>query len=470
MTTVADGRLDGLLLGDREAEGTQPGAGPRGHGPTIRFRRPVPVLAAVTVAGPFEDEGPLHGRFDRKLRDHLAGQRTWEMAEAKFQEMAVDMAIEAAGLRRSDIDAMLGGDLLNQLGAASFAARAIDLPMLGLYGACSTCGQGLLLGAALCDAGYFRRVVVVVSSHHHAAERQFRFPTEFGNQRPPTAQWTATGAAAFVLGWPEAGAGSGGDDAGDGRDGERGRGGPDSRGDDGGGRATRDAHANGQGGRGERGTSGDDGGGRAARDAHANGQGGRRDLGPGTNGHRHPGESGVDAGADGHGTPASTASADRRPRIVAGTTGRVVDMGLKDPFDMGGAEAPAAADTILRHLRGRDKGPEHFDAIATGDLARYGRPVAEELLGDRGVEVNLRDCGERLYDPRRQDVHAGGSGAACCALVLAADLMPKVRAGEWQRLLFVATGALLSPTSYQQGESIPCIAHAVEIVAPGADS
>ncbi len=408
----------------RAAQAADSVAGAQARRPTMRFTRPVPVMAAVTVAGPAEQAGPLGGRFDRLLADHLVGQRTWEMAEAHFQEMAAEMAIAAAGLRRQDIDAVLGGDLQNQLGATGFAARIIDLPMLGLYGACATCGEGLLLGAALCDAGFCRHVLVVVSSHHHAAERQFRFPTEFGTQLPPTAQWTATGAAAFVLG--------GGDIAGGAAPP-----GPDGDGGDGGAsRRERNRHT------------------RRHRDEAADGDGDDRGRASGGNG-------------DVHGAAAGAAAASRRPCIVAATPGRVVDMGVKDPYDMGGAEAPAAADTILRHLRGRDLGPRAFSAIVTGDLARYGRPVCEDLLRQEGVEANLRDCGERLYDFARQDVHAGGSGAACCGLVLAADLLPRVRAGEWERLLFVATGALLSKTSYQQGQSIPCVAHAVEIVAPG---
>jgi stage V sporulation protein AD len=337
---------------------------------TLRFAHPVAVRGSASVAGPVEARGPLAGRFDRVIDDHLVGQRTWELAESRLQQMAVELACDQAGVRLADLDAVLGGDLLNQLGASSFAARELDRPFIGLYGACATLGAGLLLGAALCDAGHARRLAVVVSSHHDAAERQYRFPTEFGNQRPPSAQWTATGAAAFVL---------------------------------------------------ERAPAADDGG-----------------------------------AADGG-----------RPCIVAATPGRVVDWGVSSPYEMGAAEAPAAADTIAVHLAARGVGPERFDAVATGDLARIGRPLCEHLLRERGVALSLVDCGERLYDPDRQDVHAGGSGAACCGLVLAADLLPRLASGAWRRLLFVATGALLSVTSYQQGESIPCVAHAVEIVAAG---
>ncbi len=430
---VAGGTLAGVVTRERGRAGAAPAdsvAGALPRRPSMRFRRPVPVLAAVTVAGPVEQAGPLGGRFDRRLRDHLGGQRTWEKAEARFQEVAVEMAAAAAGLRPEDIDAVLGGDLQSQLGATSFAGRTIDLPLLGLYGACASCGEGLLLGAALCDAGLCRHVVVVVSSHHDAAERQFRFPTEFGTQRPPTAQWTATGAAAFVLGF------------GDGADGAAAE--PDPEGDgDPADRPQRD---------------------RDGRDGHreGRGRGGGGRTGSG-GGHIDGGQNGT-APRDARG---DSAAASRRPCIVAATPGRVVDMGVKDPYDMGGAEAPAAADTIARHLRNRGLAADAYAAIATGDLARYGRPVCEDLLREEGFAVRLSDCGERLYDPTRQDVHAGGSGAACCGLVLAADLLPRVRAGEWRRLLFVATGALLSPTSYQQGESIPCIAHAVEIAAPG---
>ena len=348
----------------RAAQAADSVAGAQARRPTMRFTRPVPVMAAVTVAGPAEQAGPLGGRFDRLLADHLVGQRTWEMAEAHFQEMAAEMAIAAAGLRRQDIDAVLGGDLQNQLGATGFAARIIDLPMLGLYGACATCGEGLLLGAALCDAGFCRHVLVVVSSHHHAAERQFRFPTEFGTQLPPTAQWTATGSVAVA----------------------------------------------------------------------------------------------VEAGAR------ERALA----RLTAFTPGRVVDYRVKDPFHMGAAMAPAAADTLAVHLDALALPAPAYGAIYSGDLGGVGAPLCTDLLRAAGWDVPLRDCGRELYDPSHQDVHAGGSGAACSALVFAARILPALHSGTYRRACLCTTGALHSPTTYQQGESIPSVAHAVSLESPGS--
>jgi len=284
------------------------------------------------------------------------------MAESKMVEEAVDLALLKAGLERSGLDFLLAGDLLNQIIAASFAARTIDVPFLGLYGACSTIAEAMALGAVLIDGGYATRVCAVSSSHHDTAERQYRFPTEFGAQRPPTAQWTVTAAGAVILGPPGAG----------------------------------------------------------------------------------------------------------KLQITHATIGRVVDQGIRNPFDMGAAMAPAAADTIAAHFKDTGRQPEAYDLVATGDLAAIGHPLAAELLEEQGWDLDGRfiDCGQMIYD-ETQDAHAGGSGCGCSASVFAGYLARNLAEGKFKRILFVATGALHSPTTCQQGETIPCVAHAVVVERSG---
>ena len=332
----------------------------RRTGRTLRFAEAW-VTAAAAVAGPTEGRGPLGAAFDEVCPNHLLGCATWERAESELQRRALQQLCARLGVQPGDFDLLLAGDLLNQNVATSFAAREVDVPLCGLYNACATFGEGLGLAGALCDGGYCRRVAVVVSSHHDAAERQYRFPIELGNQRPPSAQWTATGAVAVAV---EAGAGA-----------------------------------------------------RAA------------------------------------------------ARLAAFTPGRVVDFVVRDPFNMGAAMAPAAADTLAAQFSDLGLHPGDYGAVFTGDLARVGVPLCEELLRGRGLDLRLRDCGSELYDPAHQDVHAGGSGAACSALVFAARILPELRGGRFGRACLCATGALHSPTTFQQGESIPGLAHAVTLEA-----
>ncbi len=328
---------------------------------TWAFRNPPVILSVAAVAGPMEGRGPLGGKFDEVLPDQLLGQKSWEQAEAKILEKAIRAALAKARVTESDVDLLISGDLLNQLLASTFGARGLDIPFFGIYGACACWTEGLTLAAALLDGGYVDRTVVAASSHHLSAERQFRYPTEFGVQRPPTATWTATGAGAAVLAY-------------------EGRG----------------------------------------------------------------------------------------PRVTHATPSRLIDVGFKDPYDLGAAMAPAAADTIVQHLRDCGRTPEDYDLIITGDLGRVGKPMAEELIREAGFDVTpvFDDCGLRLYGPQ-QDVHAGGSGCACSALTFNADLFPLLAGGQLGRVLLVSTGAMFSPTSYQQGESIPCVAYAVAIEGAG---
>ncbi|MCL6559150.1 MAG: stage V sporulation protein AD [Firmicutes bacterium] len=335
-------------------------AAPKKNGmQTVWFQNPPVVIAAASIAGSREGEGPLGKTFDRVVYDTYYGENSWEKAEQRMMLDAIRLALQKANLREKDIDFILAGDLLNQIISANFTARALSVPFLGLYGACSTMYEGLALGCMLIDGGFAERVVVTASSHYNTAERQYRFPTELGVQRPMSAQWTVTGAGAAVL----AREGSG-------------------------------------------------------------------------------------------------------PVITHATVGKVIDMGQGDPQDMGSAMAPAAADTITRHFWDTGRSPEDYDLIITGDLGVYGKKLAEELVKRNGYEISERftDCGILIYRGT-QDVHAGGSGCGCSAVVTCGYLMEQLKTGKYKRFIGIGTGALLSPCSIQQGETVPGIGHAVVIEA-----
>ncbi len=306
-----------------------------------------------------EGKGPLGQTFDEIWSDSLNREKSWERAESKLLESAMNGAVKQSGVLDSEIDFMLAGDLLNQIISANFAARQLGLPFIGIYGACSTMALGLGLGSMLLDGGFARHVLVGVSSHHDTAERQYRLPTEQGSQRSMSAQWTVTGAGGVVLGRSGTG-----------------------------------------------------------------------------------------------------------PRVTAVTIGRVVDYGENDVNNMGVAMAPAVADTILNHMQDMKRKPQDYDLIASGDLGSIGLALAHEVLKKSGVAVGQEytDCGVLVYD-QSQDVHAGGSGCGCSAVVFAGHILQRMRAGELKRVLLVGSGSLHSPISNQQGESIPCIGHAVAIEA-----
>jgi len=325
---------------------------------TVVFANPPVILSSYTVVGPMEGQGPLGATFDSVWPDTLHNEKSWERAESKLLQEALEGAIARSGVTRDQIDFMLAGDLLNQIISSNYAARQIALPFIGLYGACSTMALGLILGSMLLDGGFARHVLVGVSSHHDTAERQYRMPTEHGNQRSMSAQWTVTGAGSVLL------------------------------------------------------------------------------------------------GRSGNG-----------PRIASATVGRILDYGETDANNMGAAMAPAVSDTILNHLHDLNRTPADYDLIASGDLGTVGLGLAHEVLKKSGIPVGqeFTDCGVMIYDPS-QDVHAGGSGCGCSAVVFAGSILQRVRAGEFKRVLLVGSGALHSPTSSQQGESIPSIGHAVEIV------
>ncbi len=324
-------------------------------GQTVQFQDPPVVLGWGNIVGKKEGEGPLAAAFDTVSQDDKFGQASWEKAESFMQKQALATALNKAGLAASDLDYLLAGDLLNQCISSSFAARGQQVPFLGLYGACSTMGESLLLAAMLLDGGFGRHAAAVTSSHFCSAERQYRTPLQYGGQRTPTAQWTATASGAVILG--------------------------------------------------------------------AQGQG---------------------------------------PRVVGATVGKIVDKGVTDANNMGAAMAPAAVDTIATLLKDTGRTPGDYDLIVTGDLGMLGSEILEDLLKKEGFPLkNHKDCGLMLFDTEKQDVHAGGSGCGCAAAVLTALLLDGLKSGKWKRILFCPTGALLSPTSTMQGESIPSVCHAV---------
>jgi stage V sporulation protein AD len=320
--------------------------------------RPV-IIGTGTVVGPDEGDGPLAADFDLVHAELDLNQKSWEKAERLLLEQASDFAIKNAGIRKDQVQFYIGGDLLNQLISNSFTARDLGLPYIGVFGACSTSMQSLALAAHLVNSGTAEYAMAGTCSHNCTAEKQFRYPTEYGSQKPPTAQYTVTGAGAAVV------------------------------------------------------------------------------------------------AASGNG-----------PVITCATIGKIVDLGISDPFNMGAAMAPAAVDTIQTHLSDTGRMPADYDMIVTGDLATVGHRIAVDLFARDGVPMHdtvFSDCGLMIYDVERQKVQAGGSGCACSAVVTYGHLLKRLQRGELKRILVVATGALLSPLSYQQGETIPCIAHAVAI-------
>ncbi|MBM4764269.1 stage V sporulation protein AD [Bacillus sp. B15-48] len=328
---------------------------------TWTFANQPVIEASAAVGGPYEARGKLAADFDILHDDLWMGKDSYEKAHTVLLEEAIDTAIQKANITGDDVDFLFAGDLVNQITPSSFAARTFGIPYFGLFGACSTSMEGLALASFVINNQGAKKVVTASSSHNAAIEKQFRYPTEYGSQKPPTAQWTVTGAGAAVLSDNE----------------------------------------------------------------------------------------------------------DKQGKLVttSATIGKVVDMGLSDPFNMGGAMAPAAADTIIAHFTDMQLDPSYYDLIVTGDLAKIGRPITLELLQKEGLKVDsqqFQDCGLMIYQ-EDQEVQAGGSGAGCSATVLYGHLLNEMRKGTYERILLVATGALLSPLSFQQKESIPCIAHAVSI-------
>lgn len=324
---------------------------------TVYFSNPPVIIGRGNVVGTKEGQGPLASKFDFVSPDDYFGEKSWEKAERSMQEQALNNALKQADKQAGDLDFLLAGDLLNQCISSSFAARSQDIPFLGLYGACSTMGESLLLAAILVDAGFANLAAAVTSSHFCTAERQYRAPLEYGGQRPPTAQWTVTGSGSVIL-----------------------------------------------------------------------------------------------------------SNTGNGPKVTHATVGKIIDKGITDANNMGAAMAPAAYDTIRAHFQDTGRSPADYDLIATGDLGLLGHEIVTDFFARDGIKMpNYTDCGLLIYDLEKQDVHCGGSGCGCAASVLTGHLLPAMEQGHLKRILFCPTGALLSPTSTQQGESIPSICHAVAI-------
>lgn len=316
------------------------------------------IMSFASIVGEKEGQGPLGSCFDRIEVDSHFGQETWEKAESELQKQTVELAMKKASLKPSDIDYIFSGDLINQCIGTTYGLRDLNIPFLGLYGACSTMAEGLLLSSLLTDSGLGGKIAAATSSHFSTAERQFRFPLSYGGQRTPSAQWTCTASGAVVLS-PEGNA----------------------------------------------------------------------------------------------------------PYVRAVSIGSIVDLGITDANNMGAAMAPAAATTIKKYFDDTGFKPDDFDYIVTGDLGLVGSMLLNELLLKDNIDISNKhkDCGALIFDPEEQDTHAGGSGCGCSASVLCGYFLPKVQTGEIKEMIFAATGALMSPTASQQGESIPSISHLVHI-------
>ncbi|MDE6847934.1 MAG: stage V sporulation protein AD [Ruminococcus sp.] len=324
----------------------------------FRLANSVKIESFAGVAGSKEGKGPLGTYFDKVVEDSHFGKDSWEKAESRFQLEAVSLAVQKAGITKEDIDVICSGDLINQCIGSTYGLRELEIPFLGIYGACSTMAEGLLISSLLTENNVAKRAVAVTSSHFSTAERQFRFPLSYGGQRTPTAQWTCTASGAVIL---------------------------------------------------------------------------SQNTG--------------------------------MIKIVGGCIGKITDMGINDINNMGSAMAPAAAETIRRYLTATNTVPADYDFIVTGDLGVVGSKLIIEFLQKQEIDISVqhRDCGCMIFDNENQDTHCGGSGCGCSASVLCSYFLPMLERGEARNILFTATGALMSPMSLQQGESIPSIAHLVHL-------
>ena len=325
------------------------------QGNTYCFDDPPRVLSYASVVGKKEGERPLSRDFDYISNDNTFGEQTWEKAESRMMSMAFERVLNKGQLPPEQLGCVLGGDLLNQCISTTFALRPTNVPFFGLYGACSTMAEGLVLASCLVDGGFERTVCAITSSHFCAAERQYRYPLEYGGQRPQTAQWTATASGAVVL---------------------------------------------------------------------------------------HKGGKGV--------------------KITKATPGRIADPGVTAQTNMGAAMALSAYETLQTYFQDTKTGPTDYDLIVTGDLGKVGHQIVLDLFQRDGVDMRptYDDCGLLLYDGT-QDVHSGGSGCGCSAAVLCSYLLKALAQKIFRKVLFCGTGALLSPTSSNQGQSIPGICHLV---------
>lgn len=326
-------------------------------GKTIILKNQPKIIGHYSIVGPKEGKGNFAEYFDYVMKNDHFGEDTFEKAERKMLESAITGVVQKAKMTIKNVDVMVAGDLLNQIISSSYAARAFEIPFLGVYGACSTMAESMAVASVLVDGGYCRNVLCCTGSHFSTAERQYRFPLELGNQRPPTSQWTVTGAGSCIL------------------------------------------------------------------------------------------------SLSGNG-----------PKVTSVTFGKVVDWGINDVNNMGAAMAPAARNTMLSHFRNTNTSPKDYDLIVTGDLGKLGSEILIDLMDEEGVKLGLNycDCGQ-MYYKRKQNTLCGGSGAGCCATIFNSYIMKKFEKGEYKKVLFLPTGALLSTTSSQQGDTVPGVCHAIVI-------
>ena len=323
---------------------------------TVKFDN-VNIVGHYSVVGTKEGEGPLKDWFDYISEDAHFGEDSWEKAEMRLLLNAVNGAITDSKMSKDKIEYFLGGDLLNQCISANFASRELGLPFFGLYGACSTMVESIILGSIILSGNFAKNLVCGACSHFCSAERQYRFPLAYGGQRPPTSQWTVTGAGGTVLSTENSGI-----------------------------------------------------------------------------------------------------------KVTRATVGKIVDAGISDLNNMGAAMAPAAADTLVTFFEDTKENPDSYDLIATGDLGHVGHDLLKDLLKDNNIKLkNLDDCGKMIFDKDSQDTHSGGSGCGCCGSVLNSYIIKNMEKGKLKKVLVIATGALMSPTTSYQGESIPSIAHLIQL-------
>ena len=324
---------------------------------TIQFEKKPTIISTASIVGPKEANGPLAKYFDKCLEDAMWGEKSWEKAESKIVKETVNTLISKSGIPTSKIEYCFAGDLINQCISSSFGLRELNVPFYGIFGACSTFVESIQLASVFIENG-INYTISCASSHFCSAERQFRFPLELGNQRPPTSQWTVTGCGSLIL--------------------------------------------------------------------SSNGEG---------------------------------------PHITHITSGKIVDMGIKDANNMGAAMAPAAFDTLITHFKDTNRLPSYYDAIITGDLGYIGKDILIELCAksDYDIKSNYNDCGILIFDKNKQDTHSGGSGCGCIASVFSGYLFEQLKSKKIKKLLLIATGALMNSMSSQQGETIPGIAQAVSI-------
>ena len=325
---------------------------------SLLFEKCPYIISSANIVGTKEGAGPLKDYFDVIGGDDQFGQNTWEEAESTLQKEALTMAMGKAGKKAEEVRYLFAGDLLGQTIATSFGLMDFQIPLFGLYGACSTCGESISLAAMCVAAGYADLVAAVTSSHFASAEKQFRFPLEYANQRPKSATWTVTGSGAFLIGKEKS-----------------------------------------------------------------------------------------------------------KVKICGITTGTIEDFGVKDSMNMGAAMAPAACAVIRQHFKDFERQPEDYDLIVTGDLGTVGQEILIKLLKDHKYDISdvHRDCGIEIFDSKTQGTGAGGSGCGCSAVTLSAYYLKQLKEGSLKRILFVPTGALLSTVSFNEGMSVPGIAHAVII-------